>query len=234
MNVGGWYNSYYSSVDFSLDKPWYRGARRLMERHGVRTEALRVLEVGCGKGEFVGSLNSPGIFGSDLSTQAIRLARQRAPHCRFLCSKGEHLPFRDGSFDLIVMCEVIEHVNEPNQVLREIWRILSPDGHFIISYPNYLNLPYLLIFGLSVLFSRPKWIDRQVVDRITFHPFMLRSLRRHAFLRVEQTGTSYGHRVVPGLRWINRVENFWNKLRLTPLSFHPVVLLKKAPQRAGE
>ena len=48
---------------------------------------------------------------------------------------GEHLPFRDDSFDLILATEVIEHIDQPDKVLKEFFRILKPGGTLIVTVP---------------------------------------------------------------------------------------------------
>lgn len=53
---------------------------------------------------------------------------------------NEGLPFEDQSFDYVTMLEVIEHLQNPYFVLREINRVLRPKGTFFLSTPNVLNL----------------------------------------------------------------------------------------------
>ena len=55
-----------------------------------------------------------------------------------LLGVGEHLPFRDGSFDVVVLNEVIEHVQDDAATLREALRVIAPGGHVVIYAPNRL------------------------------------------------------------------------------------------------
>jgi len=66
-----------------------------------------------------------------------------------------HFPFNDGSFDLVLFCEIIEHlVNDPIHVLMEIKRILKPEGTLIISTPNSAKLENIVkIFRGENVFS---------------------------------------------------------------------------------
>ncbi|MBD3322227.1 MAG: methyltransferase domain-containing protein [Chitinivibrionales bacterium] len=142
-------------------------------------------------------------------------------------STGESIALKDNSFDLVIMCEVIEHVENPDRVLREIRRILHPDGKLIISFPNYLNALYLAILVFGEVLNKPNWLDRQVVDRSVFYPFMLQKLKKHGFSKLDVIGKTYGHLKIPGFRWIEKLENPLNACKLHFLSFHPVILLQK-------
>jgi SAM-dependent methyltransferase len=64
------------------------------------------------------------------------------------------LPFDDGRFDLVLMTEVLEHVfAPPSGVLKEVRRVLRPDGRLILSVPNIASLPnrLRLLFGVTHL-----------------------------------------------------------------------------------
>jgi SAM-dependent methyltransferase len=49
----------------------------------------------------------------------------------------EHLTFADSSFDLVVTLDVMEHVNDPDAVIREVWRTLATDGWYVFTAPTY-------------------------------------------------------------------------------------------------
>ena len=60
----------------------------------------------------------------------------------------EALPFAPASFDLVTANNVMEHVREPESVLREVRRILAPNGVFLFHTPN---LGYPLVFAASIM-----------------------------------------------------------------------------------
>ena len=66
------------------------------------------------------------------------------------------IPFNDKSYDIVYAIEVIEHLENPVDFIKEVYRVLRPDGRFIITTPNVLNinsrLSYLL-YGFFVLFG---------------------------------------------------------------------------------
>jgi SAM-dependent methyltransferase len=76
-------------------------------------------------------------------------------------ASGTDLPFRSGSFDMVLCTEVMEHVAEPESFLREIDRVLMPGGHLVMTVPFLVPVheaPYdfyrYTIFGLKHLFSK--------------------------------------------------------------------------------
>ncbi len=121
----------------------------LIERY-VPLTGRRVLDLGCGLGEYARALERRGgrVIGSDIAGSRLVEARRRgldpartggAPsRAEYLTAGGESLPFRDGSLDVIVLNEVIEHVADDRETLREVSRVLAPGGTCVIYAPNRL------------------------------------------------------------------------------------------------
>jgi SAM-dependent methyltransferase len=80
------------------------------------------------------------VLGVDVSEEAVAFAREnyRLPNLAFEQASCAALPHPDGSFDLVVAFEVIEHLENWQEFLLEVRRILSPAGQFIVSTPNKL------------------------------------------------------------------------------------------------
>lgn len=99
-----------------------------------------VLDLGCNIGygtEVVGSA-AKKITGVDVSPSSIEAAKRRYADrdFDFMVIDGETLPFDDNSFDMIVSCQVIEHISDYDQFLYEIIRVLKPDGIVCFTTPN--------------------------------------------------------------------------------------------------
>jgi SAM-dependent methyltransferase len=102
----------------------------------------RALDAGCGAGYGSAELarTAQSVVGIDSAADAIEFARAhyQAPNLTFEEASCGSLPYPDGSFDLIVAFEVIEHLSDWRQFLQEARRTLAPNGQFIVSTPNKL------------------------------------------------------------------------------------------------
>jgi SAM-dependent methyltransferase len=98
----------------------------------------RILDVGCGLGLYVRKFRefSDAVCGIDIDPKRLREGAKTTPG--LMLAVGEHLPFRDGSFDAIVLNEVIEHVQDDRATIGESLRILAPGGRIVIYAPNRL------------------------------------------------------------------------------------------------
>lgn len=99
---------------------------------------LRVLNVGCGTGGFNALAESAGavMFGVDTDLEAAAIARRRVAHGRVVCAPAEALPFPRGSVDAVYCYSTLEHVADARQALREMVRVLKPDGALYLHTPS--------------------------------------------------------------------------------------------------
>jgi 2-polyprenyl-6-hydroxyphenyl methylase/3-demethylubiquinone-9 3-methyltransferase len=117
------------------------------------SDIVRVLDAGCGDGNFTASVAEAGfqMFGLDQSSGGIAKATQRYPHIRFFSgSVYDDFRFRCGvdAFDAIIAVEVIEHLYSPQQFVRRVHEALSPGGVFIVTTP-YWGYAKNIILALS-------------------------------------------------------------------------------------
>jgi SAM-dependent methyltransferase len=101
-------------------------------------ESARVLDDGCGIGQYVGHLSEVAreVYGLDYERERVVEAARRLERPRVLCAAGEHLPFPDATFDLVLSNEVIEHVQDDRAAVAEMVRVLRPGGRAVIFCPN--------------------------------------------------------------------------------------------------
>ncbi|HEX5164396.1 MAG TPA: class I SAM-dependent methyltransferase [Thermomicrobiales bacterium] len=100
---------------------------------------LRVLEIGAGGGFFAVELGRRGFSDltlSDFTATTLAALRERLPEARLVGADGAQLPFRDGSFDVVISTDVIEHIPEADQHIAEVARILAPSGRYYVKTPN--------------------------------------------------------------------------------------------------
>ena len=101
----------------------------------------RILDIGTNFGSLPHELHVRGykdVRGIDVREDAITKGQQRYPviRDRLSCYDGHVIPFADGSFDVITMFDVIEHVPDPTRDMQVVWAMLKPGGLFIVSTPN--------------------------------------------------------------------------------------------------
>lgn len=119
---------------------WRYGQDRrlaLVNQH-VPLAGKRILDIGCGVGMYVRKFQefSPTVWGVDLEFDRVLQGSQAIPNLSV--ARGENLPFRDASFDVVFLHEVLEHVDDDALTVREALRVLSPRGHVVIYVPNRL------------------------------------------------------------------------------------------------
>ncbi|HWE51625.1 MAG TPA: methyltransferase domain-containing protein [Bryobacteraceae bacterium] len=113
---------------------WF--AQRFAQRFGA---GAAILDAGCGSGYGASEFKDAGsVTAFDISAEAVQHARDNfaGPHVWHLQAGCESLPFADGSFDLVVAFEVIEHLERWQDMLREARRVLKPAGVLLVSTPN--------------------------------------------------------------------------------------------------
>jgi ubiquinone/menaquinone biosynthesis C-methylase UbiE len=98
----------------------------------------RVLEVGCGEGvvlEYLAARTLAARFeGLELDARALGRARARCPRASLVRGDACALPFRDGTFDVVICLEVLEHLPDPGRALREVRRVSR--GGCLLSVPH--------------------------------------------------------------------------------------------------
>lgn len=123
-----------------------------------------LLDVPAGEGALAASLIAAGFEVSccDLYPEIFRL---EGVNVRRGDLNGQ-LPFEDRSFDYITCVEGLEHIENPQQAMREFARMLRPGGHLILSVPNILNIEERLKWLIHGYTSHFKPVTREQVARL--------------------------------------------------------------------
>lgn len=97
--------------------------------------AARVLDVGCGTGRLIASIACmyPMLVGVDPAAQMLRVARRQLRGASLVCGRAEGLPIASGAFDVVTSTLSLRHWQEPSRGIRELARVLAPDGVMVVA-----------------------------------------------------------------------------------------------------
>ena len=115
----------------------------------------RVLDVGCGGGLLAEEVARLGcrVTGIDPSAPSVAVAAAHAAgsglRIGYAVAAGERLPFTADAFDLVLCCDVLEHVPAPERLVAEAARVLRPGGIFFYDTPNRTPASWLVLIGLA-------------------------------------------------------------------------------------
>lgn len=104
-----------------------------------------ILEIGCGNGGFLYGLNkisNNNLYGIEIDNLRAKTALEHVSESStmILLANGEQLPFKPNSFQIIFIIEVIEHLISYKEFLKEIHRVLKPNGYAFITFPSFRSL----------------------------------------------------------------------------------------------
>ena len=105
-------------------------------------DANRILDVGCGRGDFVELCRHEFQAGLGLDSQAAAARICRSQGLPFVLADAERLPFAGSSLDVVRAKEIIEHLQDPLPMLKEIRRALRPGGLFVAHVPTQFSALY--------------------------------------------------------------------------------------------
>lgn len=136
------------------EMPYFRGLLRAVEARvydGIELQKP-ILDLGCGDGHFASvAFDHPIDVGIDPWTGPVKLAKKQGSYLHVINGLGNQLPFPDEYFGSVISNSVLEHIEDLDVVMKEIARVIQPNGSFIFCVPNHLFLNNLSISG---------WLDR--------------------------------------------------------------------------
>lgn len=128
--------------------PWVKGVIR-SHFPARAAPSIQVLDVGCGAGFLANDLAQARfqVTGVDLSPSSLMVARahDHTHAVDYIQADAYRLPFADASFDVVTCMDFLEHVEDPSAIVREISRVLRPEGLFVFHTFNRNWLAGLVI-----------------------------------------------------------------------------------------
>ena len=115
----------------------------------------KILDLGCGTGWLTKRLEKVGnhLLGLDISPQTVKQLKKKGITAYVCNLELDKWPIKGNSFDTVVAAEIIEHLLDPDQFLKNIRRVLKNGGQLILSTPNTASLGrrLLLLLGRNPL-----------------------------------------------------------------------------------
>ncbi|MFT3765857.1 MAG: bifunctional class I SAM-dependent methyltransferase/glycosyltransferase family 2 protein [Minicystis sp.] len=128
-----------------------------------------ILEVGCGLGDLLASIDGGRRVGVDISPRMIEIARQRHPELDLRVADVERDPLPEGPFDAIVLSDAIGHLDDIQRGLERLAPLLAPNGRLIVTYYNFVWEPALKLaerLGMKTPWPEQNWLSMNDIQNL--------------------------------------------------------------------
>jgi ubiquinone/menaquinone biosynthesis C-methylase UbiE len=196
---------YYRSIKENIFQRFWHTRRFTEIRKFIEPMGGTILDIGSADGTFTSvileSSKATKVIGIDVNEKAVAWAKDhwsRVPTLTFQVGDAHHLNFPDRYFDAVFCLEALEHITNPNQVFKEIDRVLKPSGYALFLVPTD-NILFRIIWYFWTRGRGRIWQDCHV------NSFRGDSLRNivEPYLHVDQT-----HRFLFGMLYIVKVRKY--------------------------
>lgn len=191
----------YSTIRFFINPPRANYFARVLRQEGLLGKpGATLLDVGCGGGLLTEEFARMGlrVTGVDPAPESVATARTHAAEAGldidYRVGCGEALPFVDGTFDAVACCDVLEHVDEPADVIAEMARVLKPGGLLLYDTVNRTLRSWFAVIKLmqdwpsTTIFDAGVPVQAHVWDKFLKPAEVAALLRRHNLEPREQRG----------------------------------------------
>ena len=120
---------------------WYKNRRFILEREiSFLSQKTNILDLGSAGGGNTLFLKSLGYKVTSVEFSDYAISLQKSKGIPVIKADAKNLPFEHDTFDLVLCLDVLEHITEDDLVIKEIFRVLKPNGNLIISVPQFSSL----------------------------------------------------------------------------------------------
>lgn len=148
MKIADYYNHYWNKREKGTAEPvrWFipKFLRQYSQYGAIANQiksGSKILDLGCGDGNVCQLFLAKGeVVGVDISQAALKKAASLGIKTKLHDLNKLPLPFSDGSFNCVILTDVLEHLLDPLSLLKDSYRILTKDGRLIVTAPNFARL----------------------------------------------------------------------------------------------
>jgi len=127
-----------------------------------------ILEIGCGTGDFVAALNPRRGVGIDISSEMIRIAKEKFPKHTFIEMDAENLYFTE-KFDFVIMSDIVGHLEDVQKAFERLHTVIDEKSRIIVNYYNFFWEPILRLAekaGLKMPQQRLNWLNQKDIENL--------------------------------------------------------------------
>ncbi|MBP3487073.1 MAG: methyltransferase domain-containing protein [Roseburia sp.] len=182
QNRGSWKRIFHRNAElfkekWGFDLGYYTNGRNQIigQIEKDREEAISVLEIGCGMGVTLAKIEYLWPKAKTAGIESVEnVARLGANYLDIIQGNIEtmELPYEKESFDYIIFADVLEHLYDPEKILKKMLPYLKPDGKFLCSIPNIMHKSVLI----PLLQGKFQYEDAGILDRTHVRFFTLDSI----------------------------------------------------------
>jgi 2-polyprenyl-3-methyl-5-hydroxy-6-metoxy-1,4-benzoquinol methylase len=146
----------------------YWGVRKFLSDPGIKKESLKILEIGSGLGYLTYSLNKENYnaIGLDISQTAVDHAIETFGNHYICADLFDYARLNPGSFDIVILTEVIEHISKPLDFIKSILMLLKSNGKAIITSPNKSLYPPDILWATDLPPVHCWWFSEESMNYI--------------------------------------------------------------------
>ncbi len=143
---------------------WKRWIKRFIKEN-KGDDRIKIADIGCGPGVLLFFLGKwfphSELIGIDSDRELLSVAQELVPSSRTILGDAWQLPLPDSSTDVVFAMHVIEHIERPERMLAEVYRVLRPGGMLILATPN--------LGGLGAKLAKQNWSGYKDVTHVALN-----------------------------------------------------------------
>jgi SAM-dependent methyltransferase len=201
----GFKASYFTDLaDVEEDSFWFRARNSLIIWVlGKYCPLLgSFLEIGCGTGFVLSGIAKAfpqaKVHGSEIFTEGLRYAASRLPSANFMQMDARNIPFQD-EFDVIGAFDVLEHIEEDEAVLAQVYTALKPKGFILLTVPQHTWLwsatdeyaCHVRRYNAADLHKKIEMAGFQVIRSTSFVTFLLPAMMVSRLFKKKMSGGEF-------------------------------------------